>query len=66
MNWLKKRLKSKTIWLTSIAPSVLAFMTVYSDALEEILKGNYHYVFMFFAALGWGSRETTDKSLDDK
>lgn len=66
MEWLKKRLKSKTIWLTSIAPSVLAFMAMYDEEVKEILNGNYQYVFMAFAALAWGSRETTDKPLDDK
>jgi len=66
MNWLKKRLKSKTIWLTSIAPGILVFITTHSDTLEEMLKGNYNYVFMFFAALAWYSRETTDSKLEDK
>lgn len=66
MSWLKKRLKSKTIWLTTIAPGVLVFMTTYSDTLEEMLKGNYNYVFMFFAALAWYSRESTNQPLDDK
>jgi len=66
MDWLKKRLKSKTIWLTSIAPSILVFMGMYSDALKEMLAGNYNYVFMAFAALAFYSRETTDSSLDDK
>ena len=66
MNWLKKRLKSKTIWLTSIAPSVLAFMTMYSSELEELMKGNYQIVFIIIGALAWYSRETTDKHLDDK
>jgi uncharacterized membrane protein YjdF len=66
MNWLKKRLKSKTIWLTSIAPSIIAFMTMYSETLKEMLSGNYNYVFMFFAAIAWGSREITNSSLDDK
>jgi len=66
MKWLKKRLKSKTIWLTSIAPSVLAFMTMYSVQLKEILDGNYQYVFMFFAFLAWQTREATRKPLDEK
>jgi len=66
MKWLKKRLKSRTIWLTSIAPGVLAFMAMYSDTLKELLQGKYEYVFMFFAALAWRAREVTSKSLDDK
>jgi len=66
MNWLKKRLKSKTIWLTSIAPSIVGFMTMYSDTLREVLNGNYPYVLAFFAALACYSRETTVESLDDK
>lgn len=66
MNWLKKRLKSKTIWLTSIAPGVMAFMIMYSGTLKEMLSGNYNYIFMAFAAIAWYSRETTDSSLDDK
>jgi len=66
MNWLKKRLKSKTIWLTSIAPSVLAFMAMYSDQLKELLNGNYQYIFIAFAAIAWKTREVTTKPLDDK
>ena len=66
MEWLKKRLKSKTIWLTSIAPSVLAFMVMYESNLQELLNDYYQYVFVLFAALGWGTREVTNSSLDDK
>ena len=66
MSWLKKRLKSRTIWLTSIAPSIVAFMTMYSDTLKEMLSGNYNYVFIFFAGLAWASREVTNESLDNK
>jgi hypothetical protein len=66
MNWLKKRLKSRTIWLTSIAPSALAFMSMYDGPLKEILQGKYEYVFLVFAALAWRTREVTNKSLDDK
>jgi len=66
MNWLKKRLKSRTIWLTSIAPTILAFMTMYSEPLKEILHGNYEYVFLAFAALAWRAREVTSSSLNDK
>ena len=64
--WLVKRLKSKTIWLTTIAPGAMAFMSMYSEQLNELLNGNYNYVFMVFAALAWYSRETTDESLDAK
>ena len=66
INWLSKRLKSKTIWLTSIAPSVLAFMTMYSSEINSLLNGYYQYVFMFFAALSWRVRELTDSKLDEK
>ncbi|MGB1304029.1 hypothetical protein [Pseudoalteromonas marina] len=66
MEWLKKRLKSKTIWLTSIAPSVLAFMVMYESNLQELLNDYYQYVFVLFAALAWKTREMTDSSLDDK
>ena len=66
MKWLKKRLKSKTIWLTSIAPTVLAFMGMYSEPLREILQGKYEYVLVAFAALAWGVREKTSTSLDGK
>lgn len=66
MNWLKKRLKSKTIWLTSIAPGALAFMTMYSEPLKEVLQGKYEYVFLAFGMLAWGAREATSSSLDEK
>lgn len=66
MNRLKKRLKSKTIWLTAIAPTALAFMVMYEANLKEILDQYYQYIFMAFAALAWGSRETTNSSLDEK
>ena len=66
MKWLSKRLKSKTIWLTSIAPSILAFMVMYESSLQDMLKDYYQYVFMFFAALAWKTREMTNSSLEDK
>lgn len=66
MDWLKKRLKSKTIWLVSIAPSLLAFMVMYEANFKELLDQYYQYVFMAIAALAYYSRETTHESLDDK
>lgn len=66
MSWLKKRLKSKTIWLTAIAPSVLAFMVMYEANLKEVLDQYYQWVFLVFAALAWKTRELTNSSLDDK
>jgi len=66
MDWLKKRLKSKTIWLTSIAPTVLAFLSLYSNEAREVLNGYYPHVIMVFGALAWGTREKTNSSLDDK
>lgn len=66
MNWIKKRLKSKTIWLTTIAPSVLTFMIMYEANLKEILDQYYQYVFLGFAALAWYSREATSQKLSDK
>jgi hypothetical protein len=66
MSWLKKRLKSKTIWLTAIAPSVLAFMVMYEANLKEVLDQYYQWAFLFFAALAWKTRELTNSSLDEK
>ena len=66
MEWLKKRLKSTTIWLTTIAPTVLAFMTMYSEPLHKVLSSNYEYVMLFFAAIAYNRREATRKPLDDK
>ena len=63
---IKQRLLSKTIWLTSIAPSILTFLTLYSNELKGILNNNYQYVFMLFAVLAWISRELTTKHLNDK
>ena len=66
MNWLIKRLKSKTIWLTTIAPGLLAFMVMYSSHIESLLDEYYNAVFLVIAALAWYSRETTNQSLDEK
>ena len=66
MNWLKKRLKSKTIWLTSIAPTALVFMSKYEANLQILLQDYYQYAFIFFALLAWPLREVTKSGLDDK
>ena len=66
MKWLIKRFKSKTIWLTTIAPSVLAFMTLYSQQLKQLMDEYYLPAFVFFAAIAWISREITNSSLRDK